>query len=266
MTRLPIIIIGVMRGLDPRVPIQWAMHCLSDRDGRDKPGHDGGTNLCERRLGLADDRLEGRRLGDREVREHLAVDHDAGLAQAGDEAAVIEAERAHCGVEPLNPQRAERSLLPLAVAEGILARLLHRLLGDADGVLAPAVIALGGLEHLLVLGMGCDAALDACHGRSPLKARRTLKRYTAESRRTSAVRQKVLFDSVAVGLEQHIGAAQLADLLLGALDHAVALARLCIEDLSGPRYLEALFGARLGLDLGHLALLWLPPPFPPPRA
>src|SRR5580704_5919837 len=125
--------------------------------------------LCERRLGLADDRLERHRLGDGEVREHLAVDHNAGLAQAGDEAAVIEPERAYRRVEPLDPQRAKRALLSLAVAERILARLLHRLLGDADGVLAPAAITLGGLEHLLVLGMGCDAALDACHGRSPLE-------------------------------------------------------------------------------------------------
>src|SRR5580704_16695186 len=132
-----------------------------------RPGMTG--NLSERGLGLADDRLERRRLGDGEVREHLAVDHDAGLAQAGDEAAVVEPERAYRGIEALNPQRAKRALLPLAVAEGILARLLHRLLGDADRVLAPAAITLGGLEHLLVLGMGCDAALDACHGRSPLK-------------------------------------------------------------------------------------------------
>src|SRR6204780_5747013 len=88
--------------------------------------------------------------------------------------------------------------------------------------------------------------------------RRTLQR-TAGSKpaiKPSTVRQKVLFDVVAVGLEQHVGAAQLADLLLGALDHAVALARLRVEDLSGPRHLEALLGARLGLDLGHLALLW----------
>src|SRR5580704_7329636 len=108
--------------------------------------------------------------------------------------------------------------------------------------------------------MGCDTALDACHGRSPLKIRKTLKRNAATGgsptgNRPSAVRQKVLLDVVAVGLEQHVGAAQLADLLLGALDHAVALARLRIEDLSGPRHLEALLGARLGLDLGHLALL-----------
>src|SRR6202162_5678586 len=136
----------------------------------------------ERRLGLADDRLERRRLGDGEVGEHLAVDHDAGLAQAGDEAAVVQPERAHRRVKPLDPQRAKGALLSLAIAEGILARLLHRLLGDADRVLAPAVIALGGLEHLLVLGMGCDAALDACHGRSPLKFAERCNRIPAASR------------------------------------------------------------------------------------
>ena len=35
----------------------------------------------QRRLGLLDDRLEGRRLGDGELGQHLAVDHDAGLGQ-----------------------------------------------------------------------------------------------------------------------------------------------------------------------------------------
>src|SRR5437588_1746530 len=73
--------------------------------------------------------------------------------------------------------------------------------------------------------------------------------------RPSAVRQEVFLDVIAVGLEQHVGPAQLADLLFGALDHAVALARLRIEDLAGAGHLEALFSARFGLHLGHLALL-----------
>src|SRR5579863_8713513 len=121
--------------------------------------------LCrECGLGLPDDGLERRRFGDRQIRQHLAVDLDAGLAQPRDEAAVVEAERPYRGVEALNPQRAEGPLLSLAVAKGILIGLLHCLLGDADGVLAPAVIALSGLEHFLVLGMTGDAALDACHG------------------------------------------------------------------------------------------------------
>src|SRR5215470_4034881 len=70
------------------------------------------------------------------------------------------------------------------------------------------------------------------------------------------VRQPVLLDVVAVGLEQRLGAAMLADLLLGPLDHPMALAGLREQHFSGAGDLEALFGARLGLQLGHLALLW----------
>src|SRR5215471_265160 len=77
----------------------------------------------------------------------------------------------------------------------------------------------------------------------------------AADRGWSAVGQIVLFDLIAVGLEQHGGAAQLADLLLGALDHAVTLAGLLVEHHPGRGHLEALFGAGFGLELGHLALL-----------
>src|SRR5579883_1461876 len=71
----------------------------------------------------------------------------------------------------------------------------------------------------------------------------------------SAVGQEVLLDVVAVGLEQHTGAAQLTDLLVRPLDHAVALAALGMQYFTGRRDFEALLGARLGLQLGHLALL-----------
>src|SRR5262249_19750960 len=118
-------------------------------------------------LGLLDNGRKRRRLVDRQIRQHLAVDRNAGLVEPADEAAVVEAEGPHRCIEPLDPQRAEGALAALAVAEGVLVGLLHRLLGDADGVLAPAVIALRGLEDLLVLGVPGDAALDACHGWSP---------------------------------------------------------------------------------------------------
>jgi hypothetical protein len=52
------------------------------------------------------------------------------------------------------------------------------------------------------------------------------------------------------------GAAQLTDLLVGPLDHAVALAGMGDITLPVAGDFEALFGARLGLQLGHLALLW----------
>src|SRR6266699_6638749 len=71
----------------------------------------------------------------------------------------------------------------------------------------------------------------------------------------SGVRQEIFLDVVAVGLEQHAGTAELTNLLLRPLDHAVALAALGVHHLAGGSHLEALFGARLGLQLGHLALL-----------
>src|SRR5215203_3075590 len=72
----------------------------------------------------------------------------------------------------------------------------------------------------------------------------------------SGVRQEVFLDVVAVGLEQHAGAAELTNLLLGPLDHAVALAGHGRHHFTGASHLEALFSARFGLQLGHLALLW----------
>src|SRR5580704_10327158 len=80
-------------------------------------------------------------------------------------------------------------------------------------------------------------------------------KWTACAAERSGVRQEVLLDVVAVGLEQHAGAAKLTNLLLRPLDHAVALAALGGHHFAGGSHLEALFSARLGLQLGHLALL-----------
>src|SRR5205085_3544316 len=126
--------------------------------------------LRQRGLGLFDDGLECRRLANREIGQHLAVDRDAGLREPVDKSAVGDPEGTHRGVQALNPQRTEGALAPLAVAEGVLVGLLHRLLGDADGVLAPAVEAFGGLEDFLVLGVRRDAPFDASHGCLQLSA------------------------------------------------------------------------------------------------
>ena len=91
------------------------------------------------------------------------------LRQAVDKSAVGEAVLAHGRVDALDPERAEGALLALAVAIGVLHRLLDRLLGDADRILAAAVIALGLLQDFLVLGVGGDAALDACHGSNSVR-------------------------------------------------------------------------------------------------
>ena len=52
---------------------------------------------------------------------------------------------------------------------------------------------------------------------------------------------------------QNHRAALIADLLVGTLDHAMALAGGTRLDLAGRGDLEALLGRRLGLHLGHFA-------------
>src|SRR5437762_12835323 len=68
----------------------------------------------------------------------------------------------------------------------------------------------------------------------------------------SRVRHPAL-DALGFGGAQGRGAAQLADLLVGTLDHAVALARLAVLDLAARGEPEALFGARFRLHFGHFA-------------
>ena len=64
----------------------------------------------------------------------------------------------------------------------------------------------------------------------------------------------VLLDDAGVAVVEGHGAAGRADELGRPLDHAVTLALGRGNNLAGSRDLEALFGAALGLHLGHLAL------------
>src|SRR5579863_4447036 len=70
----------------------------------------------------------------------------------------------------------------------------------------------------------------------------------------SGVRHEDLFHDLHVGVRQDGGAALVADLLVGPLDHAMALVRLVAAHLAGAGHGEALFGAALGLELGHFLL------------
>src|SRR5690606_12140472 len=94
---------------------------------------------------LLNQRLEGGRIVDGEVGQNLTVDCDAGLVQPVDELAVRCAELAGSGIDALDPKCPEIALAALAIAIGILLRPLDRLLGNADRILAPAVVALGSL-------------------------------------------------------------------------------------------------------------------------
>jgi hypothetical protein len=69
-----------------------------------------------------------------------------------DELAIGQSLGANRRVDALDPQGAEAPLLHLAVAIGILPGLFDGLAGDADGVLAAAIIALRIVQDPLVLG------------------------------------------------------------------------------------------------------------------
>src|SRR6185369_15643090 len=97
----------------------------------------------------------------------LPVEVDPRELQRMDELAVGQPFRADRGVDALDPESAEAPLLHLAVAVGILPGLLDRLAGDADRVLAAAVIALRLLEEAFVLGAGGYTPFDACHCLEP---------------------------------------------------------------------------------------------------
>ena len=92
-------------------------------------------------LHLVDDAAEGSRVVDGHVGQHLAVDVDLGLLQAGHELAVGDAAGRGRGVDAGDPELAEDALAGAAVTVGVLAGLHHRLLGDAEDVLAAAAVS-----------------------------------------------------------------------------------------------------------------------------
>src|SRR3954451_14240460 len=87
-------------------------------------------------------------------------------------------------------------------------------------------------------------------------AARTRPGWNGLRERGSGVGQEIFLDVVAVGLEQHAGAPQLADLLLGPLDHAVALAALGVHHLPRGSHLEALLAPDLVFSLGIWLSCW----------
>src|SRR5437868_12957307 len=62
-------------------------------------------------------------------------------------------------------------------------------------------------------------------------------------------------DQALIAVGQNHGAPLVADLLVAALDHAVALAGLAGLDAAVRRDLESLLGRRLRLHFGHFAIL-----------
>src|SRR5690606_22797227 len=83
----------------------------------------------------------------REVGEDLAIDLDAGEAQAGDEAAVAGAVQAATRVDALDPELAHLALAGPAVTEGVLPRVHDRFVGRPEAAAAVAVVTLRLAEY-----------------------------------------------------------------------------------------------------------------------
>src|SRR6188768_3323055 len=109
------------------------------RAGRGRPAQ----ASSELGLHLFDDAAESSGVVDGEIGQHLAVNVDLRLLEAGHELAVAHAELARRRVDTGDPELAENALAGAAVAVGVLPGLHHRLLGDAEDILAAAAIALG---------------------------------------------------------------------------------------------------------------------------
>src|SRR5690606_15958114 len=103
-------------------------------------------------------------LGGGELRQNLAVERAAGETEARGEPAVGEPVLVGGRVDADDPERTEVALLGAAVAGGVLARLLDRLLGHAVGVRLDAEGTAGELEDLLALLPALVTPLGARHG------------------------------------------------------------------------------------------------------
>src|SRR5690554_1559664 len=123
----------------------------------------------ERALRLLGQRGKPGRVVHGDVRQHLAVQGDAGLGQAVHEAAVAQAVDAGRGVDAGDPQRAAVARRLLAVDVGVLLGLDDGLVGNADHLAAGAVVTLDLAQDLLVTAARLHATLGSCHGSALLR-------------------------------------------------------------------------------------------------
>ena len=109
----------------------------------------GGLGL-QRVLGCLDQARKSGFGADREVAEGLAVERNVRGVEALDEAAVRDAVRTEGRVEAHDPETAEFTLLLLAIAVGVLPRVLDGFLRVAKELRFAAEIALGVFQRLFV--------------------------------------------------------------------------------------------------------------------
>src|SRR5919197_576111 len=97
----------------------------------------------------------------REVREHLAVELDAGLLEPGDEPRIRGAVLARSGVHARDPQGAEVAAAAAPVRRAVVERALDRLVRALVAVLAPAAEALRELQDAVAAAAGLEPLLHS---------------------------------------------------------------------------------------------------------
>ena len=117
----------------------------------------------ERGLRFVHQSFESSRLMNGNVRQNFAIHSNLGLVEAVDKSTIGQAMFTHSCVDPLNPQSAEIAFSGFAVAIGVLTGFLHCLLGNADGILAAAIITFGGFDNFFVTGVGGNAPFNSGH-------------------------------------------------------------------------------------------------------
>src|SRR5688572_3416195 len=187
----------------------------------------------ERALRLLCQRRKTRRVVHGDVRQHLAVEGDAGLQQAVHETAVAHAVDAGSRIDAGDPQRTEIALLLLATDVGVLQCLRDRLLGDAEDLATGVVVALGLLQDFLVTATRRNTTLNSCHFSVSSEIRKHAVQ-TARVLGTNVVR----LPEVALPLGRLLG-------------EDVALVGVAALVLAGSGLPEALGRRPIGLDLGH---------------
>src|SRR5260370_10775855 len=114
-------------------------------------------------------RRECRRVLHRDIREHFAVQRDAGNLESVNQLAVGQAVQAGSGAHALNPQFAILALFDAAVALGVAVGAIGGLLRGLVELALGEEKAFCPLEVLLAPSPALGAAFYACHGFSPLR-------------------------------------------------------------------------------------------------
>src|SRR5262245_43574865 len=100
---------------------------------------------------------------ERQVREALAIEADAGGLQAADQFSIGQPVLAGGGIDAHDPQPAEVPLLAAAAGVGVIQRLVDRLLGCLVQLALGGVEPLRALQQLLALGAPDGSSFYAGH-------------------------------------------------------------------------------------------------------